>query len=99
MSQVIIQEVVRALPLLTPCLPVVQVRVMVHGMETVLGDAASDHEIFMTNVHYECPASDAVRQCKATHLQVFVLRISLHCVSHLLIKAKSYILLLHTGSS
>lgn len=49
---------------------VMQVRVMVHGQETVLGDAASDHEIFMTNVHYECPATDALHKCKATHLQV-----------------------------
>lgn len=46
---------------------------MVHGRETVLGDAASDHEIFMTNVHYECPATDALRKCKTTHLQVSIL--------------------------
>lgn len=46
---------------------------MVHGRETVLGDAASDHEIFMTNVHYECPATDVLRKCKTTHLQVCIL--------------------------
>jgi len=49
---------------------VMQVRVMVHGRETVLGDAASDHEIFMTNVYYECPATDVIRKCKTTHVKV-----------------------------
>jgi hypothetical protein len=47
-----------------------QVRVMVHGKETVLGDAASDHELFLTNVLYRCPAAEVIRKRKAEHLKV-----------------------------
>jgi hypothetical protein len=43
---------------------------MVHGEETVLGDAASEHEIFMTDVHYECPAADVLSKCRAKRLEV-----------------------------
>ena len=48
----------------------VQVRVMVRGVETVLGDAASAHELFLTDVNYECPAASVLGRCKAHHLQV-----------------------------
>jgi hypothetical protein len=50
--------------------PEILVRVMIHGEETVLGDAASEHEIFMTDVRYECPASDVLSKCCAKRLQV-----------------------------
>jgi hypothetical protein len=46
-----------------------QVRVMVRGEETVLGDAASSHELFMTNVQYECPLSAVLDKLKAQHLK------------------------------
>lgn len=52
----------------------VQVHVMVHGVETVLGDAASVHELFMTSVQYECPATCVLARCKAVHLKVCALR-------------------------
>jgi hypothetical protein len=50
--------------------PEIQARVMVHGVETVLGDAASEHEIFMTDVRYECPAADVLSKCRAQRLEV-----------------------------
>ena len=48
----------------------VQVRVMVHGEETVLGDAASAHELFVTDALLECPVSAVRGTRRAQHLRV-----------------------------
>ena len=47
-----------------------QVRVMVRGNETVLGDAASAHEIFLTDEQFECPLAAVLGKCTAQHLKV-----------------------------
>lgn len=57
----------------------VQVRVMVQGDETMLGDAASAHEIFLTDVQYECALGAVLGICKAAHVQVRTCCLYLWC--------------------